>query len=156
DGHAQSKIRQGVTTEVLGEDSSGGPAKGKREPERSRRGGKSFEWTTLGGFFDALEQSGISVNVVSYVGLGTLLGCVQGDNLDRPSPDKMAALKVLLDEAMNDGAVGLSTMLAGARELNVTTDDLVELGQVVHRHGGLYSSHMRNEGTTVLDAVREA
>jgi N-acyl-D-amino-acid deacylase len=65
-------------------------------------------------------------------------------------------MKELLDEAMKDGAFGLSTMLAGARELNVATDDLVELCRVVHRHGGIYSSHMRNEGTAVLDAVKEA
>src|SRR5581483_10000362 len=126
DGRAQSKIRQGVTTEILGEDSSGGPAKGKESTATFTRDGKTRSWTTLGGYFDALEQSGIAPNVASYVGLGTLLQCVQGDSLDRPGPKQMEELKVLLDEALNDGAVGLSTMLAGARELKVETDDLVE------------------------------
>jgi N-acyl-D-aspartate/D-glutamate deacylase len=65
-------------------------------------------------------------------------------------------MKQLLDEAMRDGAIGLSTMLAGARELAVATDDIVSLGSVVRRHGGLYSSHIRNEGTEVIAAVKEA
>ena len=65
-------------------------------------------------------------------------------------------MKELLDEAMRDGAIGLSTMLASPRELAVTTDDLVALCQVVKRHGGLFSSHIRNEGTEVFDAVKEA
>jgi N-acyl-D-aspartate/D-glutamate deacylase len=156
DGAAQSKIRQGVTTEVLGEDTSGGPAKGRRPEEQFERDGKTYRWSTLGEYFDALESAGIATNVASYVGLGTLLGCVQGDALDRPTSTQLEAIALLLDEAMRDGAMGLSTMLAGARELNVTTDDLVALGQVVQRHGGIYSSHIRNEGTDVLAAVKEA
>ncbi len=156
DGAAQSKIRQGVTTEVLGEDTSGGPAKGRRPAESFERDGKTYHWSTLGEYFDTLESAGIATNVASYVGLGTLLGCVQGDSLDRPTPAQLEAIAALLDEAMRQGAMGLSTMLAGARELNVTTDDLVVLGEVVQRHGGIYSSHIRNEGTDVLAAVKEA
>ena len=113
-------------------------------------------WTTLGGYFDALEARGISVNVASYAGLGTLLGCVQGDSLARPDRAGLEAMKDLLDEAMRDGAIGLSTMLASPRELAVTTDDIVELAAVVRRRGGLYSSHIRNEGTEVFAAVKEA
>jgi N-acyl-D-aspartate/D-glutamate deacylase len=156
DGAAQSKIRQGVTTEVIGEGSSGGPAKGQREAERFERDGKTYVWSTLGAYLDTLESAGIATNIASYVGLGTLLECVQGDALDRPTPVQLDAVKTLLDEALDDGAFGLSTMLAGARELNVTTDDLVALGAVVNRHGGIYSSHIRNEGTDVLAAVKEA
>jgi N-acyl-D-amino-acid deacylase len=156
DGSAQSKIRQGVTTEVLGEDTSAGPAKGKRPPRSVTFGGIPLTWTTLGGYFDALERQGVAVNVTSYVGLGTLLECAQGDSLVRPDRSRMEEMKVLLDEAMNDGAIGLATMLASPRELAVTTQDLVELCQVVKRHGGLYSSHIRNEGSDVFDAVVEA
>ena len=65
-------------------------------------------------------------------------------------------MKQLLDESMRDGALGLSTMLASPRELAVTTDDLVALCQVVHRHGGVYSSHIRHEGADVFEAVKEA
>ena len=65
-------------------------------------------------------------------------------------------MKELIDEAMGEGALGLSTMLASPRELAVTTDDLVDLCGVVKRHGGIYSSHIRNEGTEVFEAVKEA
>ena len=152
DGDAQSKVRDGVTTEILGEDTSAGPVKGKL----TVRGDVPRTWTTLGGYFDALESRGISVNVASYVGLGTLLGCVLGDSLGRPDANQLEAMKPLLDEAMRDGALGLSTMLAGPRELAVTTDDIVALAGVVKRYGGLYSSHIRNEGTDVFAAIQEA
>ena len=65
-------------------------------------------------------------------------------------------MQILIDEAMRDGAIGLSTMLASPRELEVTTDDLVELCFAVHSRGGIYSSHIRNEGTDVFAAVKEA
>ena len=94
--------------------------------------------------------------MASYVGLGTLLECVQGDSLARPGAPEIAAMEQLLDEAMGEGALGLSTMLASPRELAVTTDLLVELCRVVKRHGGIYSSHIRNEGTEVIEAVNEA
>lgn len=156
DGDAQSKIRQGVTTEVLGEDSSEGPAQGKRAPRRFEKGGQVREWTTLGEYLDLLPKEGIAPNVATYVGLGTLLECVLGESLDRPSPSQLEEMKKLLDGAMGQGAFGLSSMVAGPRELNVTTDDIVELCKVVHRHGGIYSSHIRNEGTEVFAAVKEA
>lgn len=156
DGAAMSKITQGVTTDILGEDTSGGPSRGRREPRTFKKGEQTLRWSTLGGYFDALEKSGMAINVASYVGLGTLLGCVQGDSLERPSAAQLDELRSLLDEAMADGALGLSTMLASPRELNVTTDDLVALGQVVHDRGGIYSSHIRNEGTEVFQAVDEA
>jgi N-acyl-D-aspartate/D-glutamate deacylase len=145
-----------VTTEVLGEDSSAGPSLGKRGPKVFKSGDATYEWTTLGGYFDALERSKIAPNVVSYVGLGTLLGCVKGDALDRPTAAELEEMKALLDAAMTDGAIGLSTMLAGARELAVTTDDIVALAEVVHKRGGSYSSHIRNEGTEVFAAIEEA
>jgi N-acyl-D-amino-acid deacylase len=156
DGSAQSKIRQGVTTEILGEDTSAGPAKGKKPPSTVNHRGTTSTWTTLGGYFDALERQGVAVNVASYVGLGTLLECVQGYTLDRPDEGRLEAMKGLLEEAMRDGAIGLSTMLASPRELAVTTDDLVVLCQVVKRNGGLFSSHIRNEGVEVFDSVKEA
>ena len=156
DGAAQSKIRQGVTTEILGEDTSAGPAKGKRPASSVKHGGATLTWTTLGGYFDTLERQGIAVNVASYVGLGTLLECVQGDSLNRPDAGQLEAMKVLLDEAMRDGAIGLSSMLASPRELSVTTNDLIVLCEVVRRHRGLFSSHIRNEGVEVFDAVKEA
>ncbi len=117
DGDAPSKIRQGVTTEVLGEGSSAGPAKGKRRQGRFEREGTTLTWTTLGGYFDALEKQGIAPNVASYAGLGTLLECVKGDTLGRPDARELGEMKTLLDEALGEGAFGLSSMLAAPREL---------------------------------------
>jgi N-acyl-D-aspartate/D-glutamate deacylase len=156
DGRAQSKIRQGVTTEVLGEDSSAGPRKGKMAGKGTNDEEKPGRWATLGGYFEALEKSGSSVNVASYVGLGTVWRCVMGDSHERPSAAEFEAMKALVAEAMEEGAFGLSSMLAAPPTLFAKTDDIVALCGPVHAHGGIYSSHIRNEGTDVLDAVREA
>ena len=86
----------------------------------------------------------------------SLLECVLGDALSRPTAGQLEEIKTLLDQAMSQGALGLSTMLASPRELAVTTDDLVALCRVVRSHGGLFSSHIRNEGTGVFEAVKEA
>jgi N-acyl-D-aspartate/D-glutamate deacylase len=156
DGDAQSKIRQGVTTEVLGEGQSAGPYQGKLTPHRALLGGKPVRWTRLGEYFDTLNRAGISVNVVSYVGLDNVWQSVMGTSFARPTPAQVEEMKRLVDEAMRDGAFGLSSMLAMPPGSLATTDDIVELAKVVHRHGGIYSSHIRNEGTGVFDAVKEA
>jgi N-acyl-D-aspartate/D-glutamate deacylase len=156
DGHAQSKIRQGVTTEVLGEGTSAGPYKGQLPPRTLHVGGRELRWSTLGGYFEALEKEGIAVNVASYVGLDNVWQGVLGKSFERPTPQQMEQMKALVEEAMRDGAFGLSTMLAMPPGSLTTTDDLVELCKVVARHGGLYSTHNRNEGTGVFEAVREA
>ncbi len=152
DGLAQSKIRQGVTTEVLGEGTSAGPAKGKLPARRI----KERSWSTLGGYFDSLDASGLSVNVASYVGFDNVWQCVMGTSHTRPTAEQFDDMKKLLDEAMLDGAFGLSTMLAMPPGSLATTDDLVELAKVAARHHGIYSSHIRNEGTGVFAAVDEA
>jgi N-acyl-D-aspartate/D-glutamate deacylase len=156
DGRAQSKIRQGVTTEVLGEGTSGGPYQGKLAPRRAKVGGKTIEWTTLGGYFQALEKDGIAVNVASYVGLDNVWQGVMGTSFKRPTAAERKEMKALVEAAMKDGAFGLSTMLAMPPGSLATTDDLVELCKVVAPYGGLYSSHIRNEGSGVLEAVKEA
>ncbi len=156
DGNAQSKIRQGVTTEVLGEGGSAGPAKGELAPKEVTIDDKAFSWSTLGGYFDAIDQAGVSTNVVSYVGLGTIWQCVMGKSFDRPTPDQFDQMKSLIDEAMQDGAYGLSSMLAMPPGGLATTDDIVDLCRVVARYDGVYSTHNRNEGTKVFEAIREA
>jgi N-acyl-D-amino-acid deacylase len=156
DGDAQSKVRQGVTTEVLGEGRSAGPYKGKLGAHRATVKGKEVSWTTLGGYFDTLEKAGTSVNVASYVGMDNVWEAVMGNSQVRPTAEEREAMKALVDEAMKDGAFGLSTMLAMPPGSLATTDDLVELCKPVAKHGGLYSTHNRNEGTEVLAAVKEA
>jgi N-acyl-D-aspartate/D-glutamate deacylase len=156
DGHAQSKIRQGVTTEVLGEGRSAGPYKGKLTPRKTLVRGKETAWTTLGDYFTTLEKAGVSVNVASYVGLDNIWLAVMGPSHERPSAAQLEQMKVLVEEAMKDGAFGLSSMLAMPPGSLAKTEDIVELCRVVARHGGIYSTHNRNEGTGVFEAVKEA
>src|SRR5262249_25990318 len=104
DGHAQSKVRQGVTLEVLGEGNSAGPYKGKLRPRTVTVDGKEVKWTTLGGYFDTIERAGVSVNVVSYVGLDNVWQSVMGTSFDRPTAAQLDEMKALIDEAMKEGA----------------------------------------------------
>ena len=156
DGDPQSKIRQGVTTEVLGEGTSAGPYLGKLQERRFVVKGETMRWSTLGGYFKTLEKAGISVNVATYVGMDNVWESVMGTSYERPTSAEFTRMKEILDEAMNDGAFGLSTMLAMPPGALTTTDDIVELCQVVAKHGGIYSTHNRNEGTGVFEAVKEA
>lgn len=156
DGDAQAKVRQGVTTEVLGEHTSGGPNTGELPAHEVTIQGETVPIASLADYLDALERSGIAVNVATYVGLRNVWGGVMGDSFDRPSPEQLDAMKALLDAALRDGAFGLSTMLADPQERVATLDELVALARVVRDHGGIFTSHIRNEGTDVLDAVREA
>lgn len=156
DGNAPSKIRQGVTTEVLGEGRSAGPYKGKLSARKVKAQGTELQWDTLAGYLDALEKARIAVNIASYVGLDNVWEGVMGTSHDRPTADQKQQMKELLEEAMKDGAFGMSTMLAMPPGSLTTTDDLVELSKVVAKHGGLYSTHNRNEGTGVFDAINEA
>ena len=118
--------------------------------------GEEVRLTTLGGYFDALERGGIAPNVATYVGLGNVWESVMGESFDRPTPEQLDEMKAVLDEAMHDGAFGLSSMLMAPPATVATTDDLVELCGVVREHGGIYSSHIRNEGLDVVEAVNEA
>ncbi|WP_422926631.1 N-acyl-D-amino-acid deacylase family protein [Singulisphaera sp. PoT] len=153
DGDAQSKVRQGVSTEVIGEGGSVAPSK---TPRKVTIGGKERQWTSLKGYFETLEQAGTAVNVASYVGLDTVWQGAMGDTFDRPNADQIEVMKSLVDEAMNDGAYGLSSQLAMPPGSLATTADIVALCKVVAKHHGIFSSHIRNEGTGVFEAVAEA
>ncbi len=156
DGHAQSKIRQGVTTEVLGEGASAGPYQGELPPRRIVVAGTPRRWTTLGGYFETVQRAGISVNIASYVGLDNVWQCVMGKSFERPTAEQRQRMAALVEEAMKEGASGLSSMLAMPPGSLATTDEIVELCKPVARHGGIYSSHIRNEGTNVVESVKEA
>lgn len=156
DGLAQSKIRQGVTTEVLGEGSSAGPRVGKLSPQSVSANGQAVTWQTLGEYFQAIEKAGISVNIVSYVGLDNVWQSVMGTSYERPTREQFAEMQKLVEQAMTEGAIGLSSMLAMPPGSLATTDDIVLLCEPVAKHGGLFSTHNRNEGTGVFDAIREA
>src|SRR5207244_5540262 len=156
DGNAQSKIRQGVTTEVIGESASAGPFQGKLPSRKVSVKGDAIEIRRLSDYFAAVERAGISVNIASYVGEGTVWECVVGTFCERPGRGEVQQMKGLVAEAMNDGAFGLSTALMMPPSSLATTDDLIELCKVVREHGGIYSTHMRDEGLGVFDSVEEA
>jgi N-acyl-D-amino-acid deacylase len=156
DGHAQSKIRQGVTTEILGEGSSAGPYTGKLGSPPADVRGTPRHWSRLGEYFDLVDETGVSVNVASYVGIGNIWQSVMGTSFDRPTSDQLAAMQRLVEEAMNDGALGLSSQVMMPPGSLATTDDIVALCKVVARHGGIYSTHIRNEGDGVFESVNEA
>lgn len=156
DGHAQSKIRQGVTTEILGEGDSAGPYQGKLSPRAAEVNGKKIEWNTLGDYFNVIDAAGVSVNVASYVGLNNVWTSVMGEAFDRPNEEQYRRMEVLVAEAMEDGALGLSSQVMMPPGSLATTDDIVRLCKVVAKFGGIYSTHIRNEGTKVFESVREA
>jgi N-acyl-D-amino-acid deacylase len=156
DGAAQSKIRQGVTTEVLGEGGSAGPSKGKMVPRPVAVGNQTVRISTLGEYFDAIDRAGVAVNVASYVGEGNIWQCVMGHSFEQPSAAEIQKMKELLAEAMRDGAFGMSSMVMMPPGSLATTANLVELCGVVREFGGIYSSHIRNEGLGVFEALKQA
>jgi N-acyl-D-aspartate/D-glutamate deacylase len=156
DGSAQSKIRQGVTTEVLGEGSSAGPRVGKLSPQSVLVAGKPVEWRTLGEYFRAVEEAKVSVNIASYVGLDNVWQSVMGTSHERPTAEQFAEMQKLVAAAMDEGAMGLSTMLMMPPGSLASNDDLVLLCEPVAKRGGIFSSHIRNEGLGVFDSIRDA
>lgn len=156
DGSAQSKIRQGVTTEVLGESDSAGPSLGQLKLKSLRARDQTLQWSTLGEYFDLLDREGVAVNIASYVGLGSVWRCVMGDSFERPTDEQRLQMRMLVKQAMATGAMGLSSMLAMPPGALATTDDVVDLCREVANAGGIYSTHIRNEGTGVFEAVKEA
>jgi len=159
DGAAQSKIRQGVTTEILGESESAAPVVGPvvTDFDKSlRRYGFKRDWTTLGEYFARVERQGISVNIASYVGSGQVRNCVLG-NVDRaPTAEELERMKALVDQAMREGAIGLSSGLIYPPNSFAKTDELIELAKVAAKYGGIYASHIRSESDTSLSAIDEA
>jgi N-acyl-D-aspartate/D-glutamate deacylase len=159
DGDAQSKIRQGVTTEIIGEDASAGPITDPTQSainKSSRPPGFKITWRTLAQYFDVLQKGGVSVNVASYVGSGQVWMDVIGNVNRRPTPEEMNKMEALVAQAMEDGAIGLASGLVYAPNMFETTDDLIALAKVAARYGGIYTSHIRGEGAEEPNALREA
>lgn len=158
DGNAQSKIRQGVTTEIIGESGSAAPIEGagiadldlQLEPLGLHR-----DWKTFSEYFARLKRQGIAVNIASYVGSGQVRLDVMG-NVDRPpTPAEMERMKQLVEQAMDDGAIGLGSGLIYPPNSYSTTEELIELARVAARRGGIYTTHMRTEGRDSPAAIDE-
>ena len=165
DGRGMSKIMQGVTTEVIGEGASVAP---RKKDDQDGRWGVQPDWTTLKEYFQRLQQSGTSGNVMSYISAGQLRNHVLGEGTQRrANPQEMEQMKQLLAQGMQDGAAGLVQSLEtpgssqfppeGKQSLaQPSTEELIELAKVVARYGGIYACHLRDQGPHIEDAVKEA
>jgi N-acyl-D-aspartate/D-glutamate deacylase len=154
DGTAQSKIRQGVTTEILGESESPGPFEGKLKPGSPY--GLKIDWRRLGEYFDRLEQNGVALNVASFVGASQVRSCILGEASRDPTRAEMEEMLRLVGEAMRDGAAGLSCALLVPPNSYLTTAQLIEMAKVIKQYGGTFFIHVRTEGEGIHQAVGEA
>lgn len=158
DGRSQSDIRQGVTLEVHGEGWSMGPCNEEMKAfmkERQADIRYEIEWTTLDEYLQFLVNRGVSPNVASFVGSGSIRAHVMGWDARRPAPDELKAMQELIRQAMADGALGMSAALIYPPGCFADTGELVELAKTVAEYDGIYITHLRSEGDTFLEAVDE-
>ncbi|MHC4556363.1 MAG: N-acyl-D-amino-acid deacylase family protein [Planctomycetota bacterium] len=158
DGRSQSDIRQGVTLEVLGEGFSMGPLneRMKRDMRESQGDIKfSVEWTTLGEYLEYLERKGVSANIASFVGTATVRVYAVGYQDRRPTREELKQMRKLVAQAMQEGALGVSSALIYAPGCYARTDELIALAEVAGEYGGMYISHIRSEGNDLLEALDE-
>jgi N-acyl-D-amino-acid deacylase len=159
DPRLPSKIYQGITTEITGEGNSIAPVNAAMIAADH----SSYEhlkinpdWTTLREYFARIERQGMGINLASYVGATSVRRMVLGDADVQPTPVQLAAMQTLVRQAMQDGAVGLSTALQYAPAPYAKTDELIALASEAAKFGGIYATHMRSEGDGVLESVDEA
>jgi N-acyl-D-amino-acid deacylase len=159
DGRAASKITQGVTTEVTGEGSSIAPVNDRMIQEAApvaRHFGVTQDWRTLGDYFKRLEErSRTAINVASFVGAGSIRNYVIGKDERRATAAELDEMRRLVAQAMEQGAIGLSTSLQYVPDRFAATDELVELAKVAARHGGVYFTHQRSEGARIFESLDE-
>src|SRR5690606_31010384 len=157
---AESKIRQGVTTEVVGNCGfSVAPAPPGTSAMLKEYLSASAPWlplrdTTFREYVDTYPAT--SVNVIHQVGHNTLRLVTVGMERRAARPEEMATMASLMEEALEAGALGLSTGLFTSPGLNADAEEIHALARILHRHGARYSTHVRDEGPRVFEAVREA
>jgi len=158
DGRSQSDIRQGVTLEVMGEGSSMGPLNPKMKSEMQNGQGDikyKVEWNTLGEYLSFLEKKGISCNVASFIGAGTVRTYVVGEDNRAATPAELDSMQLLVKQAMQEGAMGVGSSLIYPPDFFASTQELIALCKEASKHGGMYISHMRSEGNKLNEAVEE-
>ncbi|MFZ0932384.1 MAG: D-aminoacylase [Syntrophobacteraceae bacterium] len=158
DGRSQSELRQGVTTEIFGEGQSMGPLTEEMKRRTiSRQGEIKFDiaWTTLCEYLSYLEKRGISPNVASFVGAGTVRENVIGLENKRATSAQLNKMCELVRLEMEAGALGVGSSLGYAPDMYATTDELIAMCRTAAKYGGMYISHVRNEGDGLIEAVEE-
>jgi N-acyl-D-amino-acid deacylase len=158
DGRSQSDIRQGVTLEVMGEGWSMGPLNEEMKKQQQESQGDikyNIEWNTLSEYLTFLEKKGVSCNIASFIGATTVRIHVIGEDNRDPTPAEMDSMKLLVKQAMEEGAMGVGTSLIYPPAFFAKTNELIELSKVASQYGGSYISHMRSEGNKLHEAVEE-
>jgi N-acyl-D-amino-acid deacylase len=157
--HLPSKIFQGITTEFTGEGGSAAPLNDaiiKADHVEYEHLKITPEWRTFRGYFARLEKQGMGINLGSYVGATQVRRMVLGDDNRAPSPAELDQMKSLVRAAMKEGAVGVSTALQYAPAPYASTEELIALAAEAAKLGGIYATHMRDEGNAILTAIDEA
>ena len=158
DGRSQSEIRQGVTTEVMGEGESMGPVNDRvRDYMLKQQTDIKFDitWKTLAEYLQYLEKRGVSCNVASFIGATTIRENVIGFENKEPTPEQLDQMRELVRREMEAGALGIGTALIYPPAFYAKTEELIELCKVAAKYKGKYISHMRSEGNHLLEAFDE-
>ena len=159
DNRSLSKLSQGITTEITGENATVFP-----QSDKTLAAMKPFlesskfklDWTTLDGYFRILEKHGTPLNLGTYVGSAQLRAAVIGYDDRPPTPAELEQMETLAAQAMKDGALGVSSALVYPPNTFAKTDELIALARVASQYGGIYASHIRSEGTSEMRALDEA
>lgn len=158
DGRSQSELRQGVTTQIMGEGDSMGPLNAAMKKRVKAEQGDikyDIEWTTLSEYLTSLERRGVSQNVASYIGAATIREYVLGRGDRKPTPADLDRMRQLVEMEMRAGALGIGSALEYAPAYYADTEELIELCKVASRYQGKYISHMRSEGRRLLEGIDE-
>jgi len=158
DGRGLSDLMQGVTLEVMGEDSMGPLTPTMKALAEKRQADIKYPitWTTLGGYLDMLQKKGISPNVASFVGAGTVRTNLLGEADVQPTPQQLKAMDGLVKQAMEEGALGLTDALIYSPNTYAKTPELIDMAKVSAQCGGIYIAHIRSEGDRLEQAVQES
>ena len=166
DGRCLSKITQGVTTEIMGEAWTPAPVAGRHTdpmensilpmPISDEWREKIRGWTRFGHWLQAVANAGVSPNIGSFLGGGTLRHVGKGMEMGRPSADELELMRRTMAESMEDGAFGVSYALIYPPDSYTYIDELIEICKVVSRYNGLYITHMRSEGAQLFEGLEEA
>ena len=157
DGNGESHLRQGITTEIIGE--GGSPAFWTKETadlDALRLFDVPFDWTGFGGYFERLRQRGTTINLGTFVPATTVRREVVGLDNRPPTAAELTRMEAMVDQAMQDGAFGLSSALIYVPGTFAQTAELVALAKVAARHNGIYITHIRGESFNLFNALDEA
>jgi N-acyl-D-amino-acid deacylase len=158
DGRSQSEIRQGVTTEIMGEGESMGPVNDRVREHMLREQTDikyDIKWNTLAEYLQYLEKRGISCNVASFIGATTIRENIIGFEDRAPTPQELDQMRDLVRKEMEAGALGIGTSLIYPPAFYAKTEELIELCKVAAKYKGKYISHMRSEGNQLFEAFDE-